>query len=287
MSENPNILDVTENDFDREVIRASHDAAVLVDFWADWCQPCRMLAPVLEQLAAEHGEGVRIAKVNTDENPGLASRLGIRSLPTVKLYRHGEPVDEFSGVQPLAAGAAVVRPPRPRASDAMREQAAALAAAGDRDGAITVLRQARESDPEDYRVCPDLVGYLIEAGRNDEADELIKSLPANVQQQDDMVRLNARLGFARIAEQAGEPDKLEDTVKADPDDLDARYQLGALKVVRGEYEEAMDQFLEIIRRDRAFGDDAGRRALVDVFALLNNEGELVKKYRRLLASAIN
>jgi len=281
------IRNVTQENFESEVIQASDSMPVLVDFWADWCQPCRMLAPLLEQLAQDYDGRLKVVKVDTDAQPQLAANHGVRALPTVKLFRNGEAVNDFSGVQPLAGIRAFIEPWLPRASDNVLQEATALADRGERDRALELLNQAVAADPEDYRTHPLLAELLIREKRYDQAEQIIRSLPVNIQQDDVIHRLNAMLGFARVAGDAPAESTLAAAVEQDPADLDARYQLGAVKVMEGDYEEAMDNLLEIIRRDRTYGDDAGRRALVDVFQLLGNQDQLVKKYRGKLSSVLN
>jgi putative thioredoxin len=287
MNDADTVHDITEDSFQYEVIEASRSVPVLVDFWADWCQPCRMLAPLLEQLAQAHAGAVKIVKVDSDAQPQLAAGLGVRALPTVKLFRHGKLVDEFSGVQPLSALQAFLAPHLPRETDALLREAEILAGAGRRKEALDLLYRALEADSEDYRIPPRLADLLMAEGRLDEAERLLKSLPANVQQDEEVLRLNARLAFARTAGEAADAAALSATLEKEPDNLDVRYQYSAVKVMQGEYEEAMDSLLEIISRDRSYRDDIGRRALVDVFQLLGNEGPLVKKYRGKLSSVLN
>ncbi|MEJ2760437.1 MAG: thioredoxin [Gammaproteobacteria bacterium] len=287
MNDADTVHDITEDSFQYEVIEASRSVPVLVDFWADWCQPCRMLAPLLEQLAQAHAGAVKIVKVDSDAQPQLAAGLGVRALPTVKLFRHGKLVDEFSGVQPLSALQAFLAPHLPRETDALLREAEILAGAGRRKEALDLLYRALEADSEDYRIPPRLADLLMAEGRLDEAERLLKSLPANVQQDEEVLRLNARLAFARTAGEAADAAALSATLEKEPDNLDARYQYSAVKIMQGEYEEAMDSLLEIISRDRSYRDDIGRRALVDVFQLLGNEGPLVKKYRGKLSSVLN
>ena len=260
---------------------------MLVDFWADWCQPCKTLAPLLEQLVHEYEGSVKVVKVNSDREPQLSARYGVRALPTVKLFRHGEVAAEFSGAQPLSAIKAFLQPHLPRESDDLLQQAADLAGRGDREQALELLQHAIAIDGENYRLYPQLAELLILAERYDEAEEVLKSLPANIQQDDAIIRLNARLGIARTAVRATDANTLAASIEREPENLDARYQLSAVQAMGGDYEKAMDNLLEIIRRDRNYRDDAARRALVDIFQLLGNEGPLVKQYRGKLSSALN
>lgn len=287
MGQQAAIADISAAEFVARVVEASRQRPVLVDFWAAWCQPCRMLAPILEQIAVDYAGRLSVVKVDTDREPALAVELGIRSLPTVKLFVGGRAVTEFSGAYPLAQIKALLEAYLPRQSDELRKRAIELRTAGRTDEALRLLRQARSSDPDNFRVHEQLADVLIDAKELDEAEAILKALPPNIQQDHEFLVLQARLGFARVAADAPQPDALNAAVESNPEDLDARYRLGAVKVLDGEYEEAMEYLMEIIRRDRNFRDDGGRRALVDVFTILNNEGPLVRRYRSLLSSALN
>lgn len=281
------IESVTQADFDREVLVASRTRPVLVDFWAAWCSPCRMLAPLLEQLAAEYAGKLTIVKVDSDREPQLAARFEVRNLPTVKLFAEGKLVSGFTGLIPLSGIRAFLERHLPRASDALRQQARRELSAGRFVEAVALLRSAYETDPQNHRVHPELAAALLAQGEYDDAEAVIKSLPPNLQHSEECTILLARLGFARIAGKAPRVELLEAAVATNPDDLDARYQMSAIMAAQGEYETAMENLLEIIRRDRNYRDDAGRRALIDVFAILKNEGPLVRKYRALLSSALH
>jgi putative thioredoxin len=287
MTEEPRIRNISVSEFEEQVIAPSELLPVLVDFWADWCQPCKTLAPLLEQLARENEGSVKIVKVDSDREPQLSARYGIRALPTVKLFRHGKVAAEFSGVQPLSAIKTFLQPHLPRESDALLQRAWDLTASGDTEQALKLLQRAIAMDNENYRLHPQLVELLIQTGRYDEAEGILKSLPANIQQDDVLIRLNARLGIARTAARAPDAGTLNARLEREPENLDARYQLSATQAMDGNYEKAMDNLLEIIRRDRNYKDDAARRALVDIFQLLGNEGPLVKQYRGKLSSALN
>ena len=269
MAENHLVRQVTSANFELEVLQPSRDMPVLADFWAGWCQPCLMLAPVLEQLAGEYPGKIRVTKINSDEEPELAARFGIRSLPTVKLFRDGQAVDEFSGALPLAAVRTFIEPHLSRESDKLLQAAEKAVADGNPEKALAALTQAQASDPENFRLYPLLLELLLRTGNFDEAGNIIKSLPVNILQDNEIIRLNARLGFARAAEQA--PANLMATVDSEPENLDARLRLSAVNVVNGDYETAMVNLLEIIRQDRHYKDDAARKALVDIFTILGNQ----------------
>lgn len=287
MTDNNRITEVTADNFAIEVLEASAHLPVLVDFWADWCQPCRQLSPLLASLAAELTGKLKVVKINSDREKELAATFSIRSLPTVILFKDGRPVDQFSGLVPKRTIQLFLERHLPRHSDPLLQQAQKAADGGDLPGAISILKDALAGDPDNGRIYPVLIGLLMKTGAYDEAEQLISGLPANQQQNEEIVRLRARLGFLGILHDAPDVPALEETVGNDPDNLQSRYQLSAHKVISGEYETAMQQLLEIVRRDRSFRDDGARKALLDVFTLLGNSNELVKRYRSKLALLLN
>jgi putative thioredoxin len=281
------VRSITGQEFDATVIEASRRRPVLVDFWAAWCQPCLMLAPVLEHLAQFNAGRLDVVKVDADRETELAARFGVRALPTVKLFVNGEVRTEFAGLVPLARIQALLEPHLPRASDASVRQADELRDRGHAGVAITELRRALEADPDNHRIHPKLAALLIDQGDLDGAAEILRALPAPLQQDSEPAAQRARLEFARAAVNGPDRDSAQALLDSNPDDLAARYALGAHQALAGEYDAAMGNLLEIVRRDRGFRDDGGRRALLDVFTLLGNDGALVKKYRGLLSSSLN
>jgi len=280
------IFEADQESFHRLVIDKSYQVPVLVDFWAAWCAPCQMLTPLLHQLAQEYGGTFLLVTVNTDEERQLALEHGIRSLPTVRLFRNGAVAEEFFGVQPEATIRMLIDAYVERPSDQLRVRAQALQHRGDTLAAIKLLEDALASDPDNDRIHLDVAPLLIEHGRLDQAERVLKSLPSSRQLDADVSRVFAQLNFARLAKGAPPPEILEQQIATNPKDCEARYQLSAIKALRGDYEGAMEQLLEILRRDRGFGDDAGRKGLVAIFDLLGGEGPLVNRYRALMSSAL-
>ncbi|MGF1614923.1 MAG: thioredoxin [Gammaproteobacteria bacterium] len=275
-----------QQSFRRLVLDKSFQVPVLVDFWAAWCAPCQMLTPILHKLAQDYGGKFLLVTVNTDEERQLAQEHGIRSLPTVRLFRNGKAVEEFFGVQPEATIRMLLDAYMERASDQARRRAQALRAGGDTSAAIQLLREALTSDPDNDRIHLDLAPLLIEQGDFDEAERVLKSLPSGRQFDADVNKILAQLNFARLAKEAPPTEVLAQRISDDPADCEARYQLSAIKALQGDYEGAMGQLLEILRRDRSFRDDAGRKGLVAIFELLGGEGPLVSRYRGLMSSAL-
>jgi len=287
MADSAFTADVSAQDFDVQVVQRSRQVPVLVDFWAGWCAPCRMLKPVLEKLAQEYQGKFFLAKVDTDKEQPLAAQYGIRSLPTVQLFRDGQAVDGFMGAQPERAVRALLDKYVARASDALVRTALAAQQAGDLDKAATLLQQAMESDPTNDRAKLALAGLLVARGRTADAEALLKALSPEARAGAEAATLRAHMEFSRLAADAPAMPELTQKLATDPRDSGARLQLGARQVLNGQYEAAIQNLLEIVRHDRKFRDDAGRKTLLAVFQLLGNNHALVKKYRPLLASALN
>ncbi|HDP89091.1 MAG TPA: thioredoxin [Thioalkalivibrio sp.] len=284
MADSRYIFDVTSETFDTYVLQNSHQVPVLVDFWAGWCQPCQMLMPVLARLIEEYDGKVLLAKVNSDEQQELAGRFGVRSLPTVKVFKEGRVVDEFMGVQPEPAIREIIERHVVRESDLTRAEALRLAREGDIAGAEKVLRDLLAADPGVERAKVDLASILAQTGRADEADELMRTVPLNIQQEEDVKALMQRIKAIRLTENAPDTEALRQAIEKDPADLHARLQLAARLVADDQLEDALEQYLEIMKRDRKFENDAGREGMLSVFEMLGGQGELVSTYRRKMAA---
>lgn len=284
MADSRYIFDVTSETFDTYVLQNSHQVPVLVDFWAGWCQPCQMLMPVLARLIEEYDGKVLLAKVNSDEQQELAGRFGVRSLPTVKVFKEGRVVDEFMGVQPEPAIREIIERHVVRESDLTRAEALRLAREGDIAGAEKILRDLLAADPGVERAKVDLASILAQTGRADEAEELMRTLPLNIQQEEDVKALMQRIKAIRLTENAPDTATLRQAIEKDPADLHARLQLAARLIADDQLEEALEQYLEIMKRDRQFENDAGREGMLSVFEMLGGQGELVSTYRRKMAA---
>ncbi|MCD6706235.1 MAG: co-chaperone YbbN [Thiobacillus sp.] len=274
-------LDVGLADFQQAVLEESRHRPVLVDFWAPWCEPCKALKPVLEKLAAEYGGKFLLAKINSDDNQELATRYGVRGIPSVKAFIDGKPVDEFSGALPESEVRAFLDRLVPGPADELRVEAAELRLAGDVSAALQKLADASKIDPSHVGVRLDAAEIMLDLNEADEARRLIAGVADDADPR--VPQLKARLQFMGAA---GEDEAaLAARVAANENDLEARLKLANLLVAAGKYEAGMDQLLEIVRRDRGFGDDIGRKTLLSVFDLLGG-GELSSRYRRMLASAL-
>ena len=287
MNDTPYIHTVTRDTFQKQVIEASYTVPVLVDFWADWCGPCHMQMPVLVKLVGEHAGKFLLAKVNTDTERRLAQEHGIRSLPTMRLYKDGRVVEEILGAQTESTLRTLLDPYIVRASDTLRLAALDVHRQGRTDEALAMLREAQAADPENYRVPLARAGLSLEAGRLAEVESLLDALPREIREGTEARRLRALLDFSRVAQAAAPIAELEQQVRQQPGDSTARYALAARYVLSGRLQAGMDELLYLIQNDRSFNDDAGRKGLLAVFELLGDEDELVKTYRRKLFTAMH
>jgi putative thioredoxin len=277
-----NITDVTDETFDALVIERSNTVPVLVDYWADWCGPCQMQMPVLKKLVADYAGKFVLAKVNTDEQRELARAHGIRSLPTMRLYKHGEMVEEILAAQSESTLRIVLDRYIERESDIIRARAMETWQQGRHSEALALLHEAHLAEPDNHQLTLAYAELEMRQGLLDEAAALIASLPRDVRDEKEATRLSALLEFSMIAKNAPSITELESTVGRNPDDLEARYQLAVCYVMNQQMEPALEAFLQLFQRDRNFRDDAGRKGLLAVFELLENQGDLVNSYRRKL-----
>ena len=287
MTTSPYVYDVSQADFAGRVLDKSREVPVLVDFWAAWCGPCRMLTPMLVKLSDAYSGKFFLAKVNTDVERDLAMHFGIRSLPTVKIFRNGEVVDGFMGVQPEGVIREIIDRHIARESDKVLQKALTAYESGQSDEALALLRRAIDTDPANERLKVQLATFYFRQSQLDDAEQLLGGLSAETRATPELLTLAARLVFARIASDAPPIAELQNALVTEPDNCQVRSQLSARYVLANDYESALRQLLEIVKRDRQFRDDAGRKHMLAVFDILGGSGELVNKYRSLLAMALN
>ncbi len=281
------IYEGTRQNFVELVLDNSSRGPVLVNFWAEWAGPCHRLFPVLATLANDYGGRFLLVNVNTDEEKAVATEYGVKSLPLVKVFVRGKVVEEVHGYQPepdlrRLIDRHVTKPSDQRIADAVRRYQG-----GDTEGGLQLLAQAALEDPANFRI-PAVLGKLLMAQRRfDEAENLFNGLPAELREQPEISHLVSHLGFIQVARSAPDRAALETRLAADPADAEARHQLAAVALVEDDYDMALTQLLELVRHDRHYGDDAGRRGMLAVFKLLGDDGELVERYRALMYSALH
>ncbi|MEX2322874.1 MAG: thioredoxin [Acidimicrobiia bacterium] len=274
-----NVKDIDQTQFGQAVLQRSHEVAVVVDFWAEWCQPCKALGPILERVAADHADRVDLVKVDIDANPELASQFGVQSIPFVLAFKDGQPVANFTGALPESSVRSWVDQLLPTEMDLLADQARDLAFDGDGPAAEALYREVLDQVPDHQEAATSLASILIARGETDEALIVLGRLPRTAE----VERLEAA---ARVtAAQGTDVGDLERRLAATPDDHALRIELGQALAARGEYEPALDHLLAVVR-DAPDHRDEARQGMIDVFGLLGPEHPLTSTYRRALANAL-
>ena len=285
MSDQLHIFDATTETFETDVLQKSLETPVLVDFWATWCGPCKTLGPILEKLAGEYNGAFRLAKVDVDKEQEIAAAFQIRSVPTVFLVKGGQIVDGFPGAVPEGQLREFLKQHGIEPGLAAEEPVAETAAPLDPHAEVLALRKAIETEPEKAELKLDLALALLRTGAAAEAETLLDALPANLATDDRAVRARSRLEFVAILKDAPPVEVLEAAIASDPDDLRARRLLGVQQLLGGKEEPALEQFLEMLRRDRSYEDGLPKKLLIDAFRVAEDQ-DLVGRYRRKMSSLL-
>jgi putative thioredoxin len=269
------IVDVNEQDFEYEVIAYSQNTPVVVDFWAPWCIPCKTLGPQLEGLAEEAKGGFRLARVNVDDNPNLAIRFGVRSIPAVKAFQSGQVVTEFTGAQPEARVREFIRNLAPSAADLLLEKAASLTLLHQWAPAEQTYRQILEESAAQPAALLGLAKVIVAQGRTDEALQILEHFPASKEYGTAQLVLPLAIAMADLKRSA-----------ADDDDASASYWNALRLASRGNIPSALDGLLDILRQDKAFRGGQARKVYLGLLELLGENDPQTRQYRADLASVL-
>jgi len=270
-----NIIDVSESDFEYQVISYSAQVPVVVDFWAEWCVPCRTLSPLLERLTEEAGGSFRLAKVNVDENPNLAVRYAVRSIPMVKAFRNGSVVSEFVGIQPEARLREFFRALAPSPADLALEKGDSLLQKNDWSGAEKAYRQALDYTPSHPAALLGLARCLLAQNRAEDAEKILTSFPTS--RELPAAEALRPLAWALI--------RIQHQELASDDPLEAAYNHALRLVARRNFPAVMDGLLDVLRQDKRYRNGEVRLVML---AILDIQGEtpLTRQYRNELASIL-
>ena len=289
MSDSPYIFDISgAASFEQLVIENSFHKPVLVDFWAEWCAPCKALMPMLAKITEEYAGELLLAKINCDIEQDIVMRFGIRSLPTVVLFKNGQPVDGFAGAQPEAAIREMLKPhvaePAPAAADPM-EAAHALFAEGRFADTEALLKQVLAEDNENAAALILYARCLAERGELGEAETVLNAVKGDEHKQA-LAGAKAQLTFLRQAVDLPAAATLKSRLAQNAEDDEALYQLAVQQLARQQYEAALDGLLKLFVRNRSYSDGLPHKTLLQVFDLLGGDHPLVTTYRRKLYQAI-
>ena len=280
-------LDVSEQNFQTEVIEKSKSVPVVVDFWAPWCGPCQTLKPILEKLAEEYQGKFVLAKVNSDENQALSTQFGVRGIPSVKAVYNGQIVNEFSGALPESAVREFLDSIIPNESEIKRQAAMDSYDAGDTTAALALLDQAINLDDNNHTAKINKAMILVENNDIDSAKALIAELPANIQLGESVKELVTKIELTERINHLPDKQTLLQQIQQDESNLQARIDLANHYINDQSYEEAFELLFDVIRKDRNFGDGIARSTLLSVFTLIGPQDPRVRTARKTLASLLN
>ena len=274
-------IEVTDATFATEVLERSKTVPVVVDFWAPWCGPCRVLGPIIEKIATELSGQVVLAKLNTDKNPGVATQFRIQGIPAVKAFRNGRMIGEFTGAYPepqvrqfFSQVVAAEAPPEPSPGEEMLER-------GDMAGAEAYYRGVLEKTKDDADAIVGLAVVLLERGAREEAEELLDRLPTDRRAK----ALKHHMFLEEFATKHADED-LKGEAERNPKDPRARYRWGVMLAANEEWQAALDELLESVRLDKSFADGAARKAVLAIFDLIGLDDPGVKEYQRRLSQLL-
>lgn len=277
----PWIVETNAARFQADVLERSKQVPVVVDFWAPWCGPCRILGPILEKLAREKNGAFVLAKVNTDEEPSLAAAFGVQGIPAVFAIRDGRPVDQFTGAMPESQLRAWLEGLLP-AEDETRSEAARALAAEDPAAAEASLREILAEYPKSTAARRVLAELLFKAGRLNEAEPLLEELAEMGGADETCERMLSEIRLQESAQTQGDPAELQARLRADPNDFAAASALAEIEAAKHEYAEALEHALHVVARDRGDLRESARALMLRIFNVLGNDHPLTEEYRRKL-----
>jgi len=281
----PYVIDTTDQTFATDVLERSKTVPVVVDFWADWCGPCRMLGPILENLAEEYQGGFILGKVDVDSNPQVAMQYRVQGIPAVKAFRDGQVVGEFTGAQPEPQVRRFLEGLVPSEADLLAKQAFEWEVNDQPAMAEANYRAALEKKANHYPAQVGLGRVLLGQGNTDEAISILQSIPEGVKERAVANALLAGAEFHQFA--AGHTEaELKAQLTTNPTDIPSRYALASLYASKQQYAQALDEFLEVVRRDRSFNDDGARKAMLAIFTIIGEGQPLTRDYRQKLANVL-
>tara|TARA_B100000902_G_scaffold368919_1_gene392681 strand:+ start:2172 stop:3053 length:882 start_codon:yes stop_codon:yes gene_type:complete len=284
------IFDVDESNFEELVIKESENRVVVVDFWAPWCGPCKTLGPDIEAAVRGLGSGIALAKVNVDENQQLAAMFRVQSIPAVKILHQGKLVQEFTGALPKDQIDELLRPLLPDAPEpdvSPIDEATQRASMGDLDGASEIFKNILEEKPNDGDALIGLARLALQQGDIEAVHEYVNLVELGTPQHNQAHAILAQLEFGQKCHEAGGRNNCAERVSSDPSDPEGHYLLACCQAAEGQFEEALEIWLDLVTKDPGTSDEAAKKAMISVFHLLGRENKMVKDFQRRLYQALN
>jgi putative thioredoxin len=280
--QSPNIVEVTEANFQQVMVEESAQRLVLLDFWADWCAPCKALTPILEKLADEYNGQVLLAKINADEQQNITAQFGIRSLPTVAIVKNGQPIDAFQGAEPESAIRERLDKHLPAPWEAAVHEAQALSSEGQFDEALVLLRDAYAQSGEMFEIGLLMADCYLHVNRANDAKSILDNATMEQQLNPLFKELLSKVELALEAADSPELRELQAKLEQDPENLDLKLELAIQYSQADRSEDALQLILEVLQKDKNYHDGGARKTMLDIINGLGKGDPLAAKYQRKL-----
>jgi putative thioredoxin len=288
MSMIPFVIEIDSlESFQENVIAKSSQLPIVVDFWAEWCEPCKILVPLLTDIAQQYNGAFILAKVDCDKQQDLAMQFGVKNLPTVMVFQNGQQVDSFTGAIPEGEIKAIIDKYVINPVDNAIDQALIQAEQGDTDSALEQLKVLNQQHPENYKIHLAIAHLYLLTKQYPLCDELLTALPANIQTEEACKSLKSQLEIAQSVANAPELEELQKQIQAQPENLELQLQLANIHIAQQNHSSALETLFSIVKKDLNYNDGVAKANMLKVFEIRGNADELVRLYRKKLFSFLN